>query len=72
MAQRSGRSAPRIYARRNGPGSAQGVGPDGGKGAVAAAVAEKVRRQTTYLANVGAILATTCDVLIVDRSVDPM
>uniref|UniRef100_A0A7S0KFG8 Uncharacterized protein n=1 Tax=Micromonas pusilla TaxID=38833 RepID=A0A7S0KFG8_MICPS len=50
------------------------VGPDGVKGgSVAAAVAEKVHRQTTYLANKsGQSLATTCDVLIVDRSVDPI
>ena len=50
------------------------VGPDGVKGgSVAAAVAEKVHRQTAYLANKsGQSLATTCDVLIVDRSVDPI
>ena len=50
------------------------VGPDGVKGgSVAAAVAEKVHRQTAYLANKsGQSLSTTCDVLIVDRSVDPI
>ena len=50
------------------------VGPDGVKGgSVAAAVAEKVHRQTAYLAKKsGQSLATTCDVLIVDRSVDPI